>query len=93
MRWSMSGHDGAAMNVRSTTRDRSTPRRGLSRVEAALYVGISPSKFDQMVVDGRMPGPRRIDGRKVWDVLELDLCFDELPRDDAAPVGNSWNDR
>jgi hypothetical protein len=39
----MSGHDGAAMNVRSTTRDRSTPRRGLSRVEAALYVGISPS--------------------------------------------------
>jgi hypothetical protein len=39
-----------------------------------------------------MPAPRRIDGRKVWDVRELDLAFDALPRDDV-PVGNSWEDR
>src|SRR5262245_11432411 len=70
------------------------PRRGLSRIDAAIYVGISPSKFDQMVADGRMPGARRIDGRKVWDVRELDLCFDDLPRaDDASPGGSSWDDR
>jgi len=31
----------------------------------------------------RMPGPRRIDGHKVWDVRELDLCFDDFPRADA----------
>jgi excisionase family DNA binding protein len=68
------------------------PRRGLSRIEAAAYVGISPSKFDEMVADGRMPGARRIDGRKVWDVRELDLHFDELPRDDSL-VANSWEDR
>src|ERR1700738_3124428 len=60
------------------------PRRGLSRVEAAMYVGISPCKFDQLIVDGRMPGPRRIDGRKVWDLRELDLCFDDLPRDESG---------
>jgi len=30
-----------------------------------------------------MPGPRRIDGHKVWDVRELDLCFDDFPRADA----------
>ena len=73
---------------------RPAPRRGLSRVEAAEYVGISPCKFDQMVADGRMPGARRIDGRKVWDVRELDLCFDDLPRDaDVTPVGGSWDDR
>jgi hypothetical protein len=73
---------------------RPAPRRGLSRLDAAIYVGISPTKFDQMVADGRMPGARRIDGRKVWDVCELDACFDDLPRDDdASPAGNSWDDR
>jgi hypothetical protein len=70
------------------------PRRGLSRVEAAEYIGISPSKFDLLIADGRMPGARRIDGRKIWDVRELDLCFDDLPRDDSGPpIGSSWDDR
>jgi hypothetical protein len=68
-------------------------RRGLSRVEAAAYVGISPCKFDQLIADGRMPAPRRIDHRKVWDVRELDLSFDDLPRDDSLVGGNSWEDR
>jgi hypothetical protein len=30
--------------------------RCLSRDEAADYVGVSPSLFEQMVGDGRMPG-------------------------------------
>jgi excisionase family DNA binding protein len=72
---------------------RPIPRRGLSHDEAAMYVGVSPGKFDDMISDGRMPAPRRIDGRKVWDVRELDLAFDALPRDDVVPAGNSWEDR
>jgi hypothetical protein len=36
---------------------RPVPRRGLSRDEAAMYVGISPSKFDELLADGRMPSP------------------------------------
>jgi hypothetical protein len=52
-----------------------------------MYVGISTGKFDEMVRDGRMPGPLRIDGRKVWDVRTVDLAFDALPRDDSP---NSW---
>jgi hypothetical protein len=71
----------------------SRPRRGLSRIDAALYVGISVTKFDQLVADGRMPGARRIDGRKVWDVRELDSHFEDLPRDDSEAAGNSWGDR
>ena len=55
------------------------PRRGLSRVESALYWGISPSKFDQLWKEGRVPPPRLIDGRKVWDVRELDIAFEEFP--------------
>jgi hypothetical protein len=54
-------------------------RRGLSRAESAMYLGISPSKFDELVRDNRMPEPKRIDGRKVWDVRHLDVAFDELP--------------
>ena len=69
---------------------RPRPRRGLSRVEAAIYLGISPTKFDELVDDGRMPRSHLIDSRKVWDIHELDLFFDALPRDHGD--GNSWCD-
>jgi hypothetical protein len=39
------------------------PPRGMSRVEAADYVGISPSLFDTTVRDGRMPGPKLMGAR------------------------------
>jgi excisionase family DNA binding protein len=82
------------MTSRALSHVRPVPRRGLSRDEAAMYIGISTSKFDQLIADGRMPGAKRIDGRKVWDVRELDLHFDELPQDDSgAATGNSWDDR
>jgi len=54
--------------------------RGLRREDAARYVGVSPSKLDEMVVDRRVPQPREIDRRLVWDVRELDDAFDDLPR-------------
>lgn len=62
----------------------SLPPRGLSRQEAAAYIGIGATKFDQMVDDGRMPQPKRIDGRKVWDRLRLDTAFAALPTDGGA---------
>lgn len=63
------------------------PKRGFSRVEAASYVGISSTKFDQLVADGRMPQAKHIDGRRVWDIRELDLAFDEL-----GNIDSSWDD-
>jgi predicted DNA-binding transcriptional regulator AlpA len=63
----------------------SCPPRGLSRAQAAAYIGVSESLFDEMVADGRMPGPKRINGRVVWDRLRLDAAFEALPdRDQAA---------
>ncbi len=53
--------------------------RGLSREEAARYVGVGATKFDEMVKDGRMPKPKRVDGRVVWDRAALDLAFSDLP--------------
>jgi hypothetical protein len=64
------------------------PRRGLSRLEAATYIGIGPTKFDEMVADGRMPLPRTIDTRVLWDIRELDLAFDNLPK---KVVDNPWD--
>ncbi len=57
--------------------------RGLSRVEAARYIGVSPTLFDEMVRDGRMPGPKRINSRTIWDRRQVDNAFDALP--DANP--------
>lgn len=65
-------------------------RRGLSRVEAADYIGVGETKFDEMVRDGRMPKPKRIDGRKVWDVRALDTSFEALPFDGNAS-NNPWD--
>jgi hypothetical protein len=59
----------------------SLPPRGLSRVQAAAYIGVSPTLFDEMVADGRMPRPKRINRRLVWDRFLLDTAFGELPTD------------
>jgi hypothetical protein len=72
--------------------ERPIPRRGLSRIEAAMYLGVSPSKFDELVRDGRMPVAKRIDSRKVWDVLQLDLAFEALPDDSDQGQKNSFDD-
>ena len=71
---------------------RPMPRRGLSRIEAAVYLGISPGKFDQLVDDGRMPAPRRIDRRKVWDRYEIDMAFDALPSENPLSQASTWDD-
>jgi hypothetical protein len=69
----------------------SLPPRGLSRVEAAAYVGVSPSLFDQMVGDGRMPGPKTVNARVIWDRLKLDEAFGALPDRDGEEPGNPWD--
>lgn len=64
---------------------------GLDRLEAAAALGISATLFDVMVNDGRMPQPRRIERRKVWDVDELRAAFKSLPRQ-GEERGNTWAD-
>lgn len=55
--------------------------RGLCREEAARYIGVGTTKFDEMVADRRMPKPKKIDGRVVWDRISLDAAFTDLPSD------------
>lgn len=49
--------------------------RGLSRVEAAQYIGVSPGTFDKLVDEGAMPKPKHIRARRVWDRVEVDAAF------------------
>jgi hypothetical protein len=69
---------------------RPVPRRGLSRDEAAIYLGISPSKFDELRKDGRVGPPRLIDGRKLWDIRDLDDAFDSLPHEAIESDADDW---
>ncbi len=55
--------------------------RGLSRDDAAIYVGVGTTLFDEMVKDGRMPQPAppdRFNARVVWDRRKLDMALDAL---------------
>jgi len=59
-------------------------------VQSAAYIGVSPTLFDEMVKDGRMPKPARINARTVWDRVKLDEAFGALsddPDDDDDPWG------
>ena len=64
---------------------------GLDRVESAAAVGISATTFDGLVAQGKMPRPRMINSRKVWDVDELRAAFKSLPRD-GEDEDQSWAD-
>ena len=69
------------------------PPRLIARDAAAAYASVSPAKFDELVRDGRMPRPRRIDTRKAWDVRELDQAIDHLPVDgDDTTSDGTWSD-
>jgi predicted DNA-binding transcriptional regulator AlpA len=65
--------------------------RGLSRVQAAEYVGVSRSLFDDLVRDGRMPSPKRVNNRVIWDIRKLDDAFAALP-DDGEKSSTTWGD-
>lgn len=55
--------------------------RLIAREAAAAYLQIGTTKFDELVRDGRMPRPRCIDARRLWDIRLLDSAIDNLPID------------
>ena len=62
--------------------------RGLRREDAAFYVGVSPSTFDEMVKDGPQPvPPKKVGKRTIWDRRRLDASFEDLPdrNDESGP--------
>jgi hypothetical protein len=68
---------------------RPIPRRGLSRVEAAMYIGISSSKFDELRKANRIAPPKVLDGRLIFTVERLDEFLDALP-DENHEAAEDW---
>ena len=64
----------------------------VSREIAASLIGVSPAKFDELVAAGRMPQPREIDRRVLWDTDELRASFRAIPRRGERSIENSWAD-
>jgi predicted DNA-binding transcriptional regulator AlpA len=64
--------------------------RWLRRIEAARWVRMSPSKFDQLVKDGRLPKPKTIDGIVVWDRHQLDSAMELLPDKGLSLDDDDW---
>jgi hypothetical protein len=58
------------------------PPRGLSRLDAARYLGIGLHLFDDMVKDGRLPPPKSVNRRVIFDRVALDVAFSALPDQD-----------
>lgn len=87
----------------SETADQSRRRRdvttalpivfGLPELEAAASIGLSQTKFREMVVAGVMPEPRIVGGKRVYDVDELRAAFKAMPhRNNADEGSDTWSD-
>lgn len=58
-------------------------------MQAAAYIGVSPTLFDILVNDGRMPRPKQINARKVWDLRRINLAFDALPQSEPDEINET----
>ena len=88
----MTGDNGTKHQRRRSNLLLSLTPLGLSRVIASEFVGVGVTKFDLMVEDGRMPKPRRVDGRKVWDRRQLEEAFAERPIEGGdRETPNPWD--
>lgn len=69
------------------------PPRGMSREDAARYIGVGATKFDQMVADRLMPRPKKVGGRVIWDRLALDAAFSDLPEEGSNRIDDILSGR
>ena len=69
------------------------PPRGLSRLQAAAYVGVGVVHFDRLVATGQMPRAVHMGERVVWDRQQLDAAFDAMSHGAAseAVVRDEWS--
>lgn len=68
------------------------PYRGLSRAQAASFIGVSTTYFDSLVKAGHMPKPKRFGSRVIWDIRALDDAFSEFGSDNDENPWDSYGD-
>lgn len=65
---------------------------GLPEAEAATAIGVSHTKFRELVAAGTMPSARVVGGRLIYDVDELRLAFKNLPHQGGDGELDTWAD-
>lgn len=55
--------------------------RGLTRAQAAAYVGLAPRTFSRYVSQGKLPGAHPVTGR--WDRVALDRAIGPAGTEDS----------
>ena len=63
----------------------------VGREAAAALISISPSFFDKLVGDGRMPQPRDLDTRVLWDPEEVKAAWRAIPKRGQAARRNTFD--
>ena len=54
------------------------PPRWMRADRAAAWADMSKSKFLELVCQGKLPKPIKIDGMTMWDRLELDTALEQF---------------
>ncbi len=67
----------------------SCPPCGLTREQSAAFICVGTTLFDEMVADGRMPLPKRINSKNVWGRQALEAAFLALPSNEDT---NPWDE-
>ena len=77
-----------ASTKRGSSANNGWPPRGLSRGQAAEYIGVSTTLFDTLVKTGQMPKPHKAQSRVIWDRHKIDEAFTDLGTEQNE---NPWN--
>lgn len=86
-------HSGRTPSPEPPRRARYWTPRGLRAPDAAAYIGVSQTKFRELVEAGKMPAPKRDDKVVVWDRDALDAAFDDWGGTESpSPCRNSFDD-
>tara|TARA_B100000700_G_scaffold325153_1_gene433149 strand:- start:5335 stop:5661 length:327 start_codon:yes stop_codon:yes gene_type:complete len=67
-------------------------KRGLNRKEAAAYIGLSETKFAELVRRDMMPQPKAVGRRRIYDRREIDEAFDNFPTESQMVLEGFRND-
>jgi len=59
----------------------SYPPRFMGRSEAARYMAVSITTFDELVADGTFPRAKKLKTKSVWDRVDLDRAATGVPED------------
>jgi predicted DNA-binding transcriptional regulator AlpA len=75
-----------------TARPFAYPPRAMRADRGAAYLDMGKSKFLELVAQGRLPQPVRIDGVVTWDRLELDAAYEQMKREETGQRRNPIED-